>query len=99
LDLSRVSGLDISAALSLADFLKACALCNVTTVVSGASNDVLRTLGKSTSGHDVDVNSFTTLEAAIAQVEQKRNRREGGQLAFGPDARIERSPERSSSFG
>ncbi len=99
LDLSRVSGLDISAALSLADFLKACAVCNVTTVVSGASNDVLRTLGKSTSGHGISVNSFTTLEAALAQVEQKRNRLEGGQFALELGARIERNPERASGFG
>jgi SulP family sulfate permease len=99
LDLSRVSGLDISAALSLADFLKACAVCNVTTVVSGASKDVLRTLGKSTSGHDISVNSFTTLEAALAQVEQKRNRLEAGQFALEVGARIERNPERASGFG
>jgi SulP family sulfate permease len=74
LDLSRVSGLDISAALSLADFLEACTGRGVTTVVSGASTDVLRTLGKSTRGPDVSVIPFNTLEAALAQFEEKRIR-------------------------
>ena len=82
LDLSRVSGLDISAALCLADFLEACAGRGVTTVVSGGSTDVLKTLGKSTRGPGLSVIPFSTLEAALAQFEEKRKRDAPEQVAF-----------------
>ena len=78
IDLSRVSGMDISAALILTDFLDACAERGVTPMLSGVSATVLGTLEKSANDRGGTLITYPTREAALARIGEGALRRGAG---------------------